>query len=864
MTRSPDPNSSRPVRVGRRRRRLYTTVIVLAIVGGAGIWLGVRAYRAQEPEAYVPGQDNADITRKLDLGIPAEAPDPTFTDVTEESGLGGFDTFAGPRTSQLPEDMGGGVAWGDIDGDGDEDLLAVAAGAALTASEDERPSSILYENLGDGTFEGAVGIPGIRINGMGAAWGDHDADGDLDLAVTGYNTIRLYQNERDGLGRNYSFPDPEGFWAGPAWGDYDGDGDLDLYVCGYVQYRAQEGSGPTAAEQYGTEVPYTLNPSSFAPERNLLYRNDGAAGFVEVAEELGVANPSGRSLSALWHDFDDDGRLDLYVANDVSDNAFYWNTGAGFEDISHPAFVADYRGAMGLAAGDWNDDGDDDLFITHWVAQENALYDSLLSDLGPPAEGGPAVRFMDAADMLGLGQVALQRVGWGAAFADFDHDGRQDLVVANGSTFENDAEPKGLRPQPSFLFWNRDGEAFHDLTPLVPALATPHVSRGLAVSDYDNDGDVDIAIVDLDGGVRLLRNDIEKRGNWIKLRLRATPDGRVVEGGTGASIVVRAGGVSRRRAISSGSYLSQNSLIAHIGLGAAASVEGVDVRWRLGVTDTYTGLEPNATWLLVEGDTAAQRLSPASGAADTEPPPSLAEREATTLFWQNHRAAMDATKVDVDYAAAIPLFREALRYDPDHEDALYYLGACLVAVGDTDAALGRFERLIEVNPSSHRGLRRWGTLRASTAASAADLDAARARLTRALEVNQEETGVLLALGEVDLLRGRHADAERSFALVCQANERSVAGFFLRGYVAWDAGDMDASRAMLARATLARGDEKTPEGAVMEGDVLAAMHTDTTPLAAFTGSWAGSEEPETVYQALAAHLLAVEARTTAGE
>jgi enediyne biosynthesis protein E4 len=864
VTPSSDPNSPRPVRLGRRRRRLYTTLVALAVVGGAGLWLGIRAYRAQAPQGYVPGQDDADITSKLDLGIPAEAPDPKFTDVTEAAGLGGFSTFAGPRTSQLPEDMGGGVAWGDIDGDGDEDLLLVAAGVALTASETERPSSIVYENLGDGTFEAAAGIPGIRINGMGAAWGDHDADGDLDLVVTGYNAIRLYENERGSLGRDYSFPDSEGFWAGPAWGDYDGDGDLDLYVCGYVRYRAQEGSGPTAAEQYGTEVPYTLNPSSFAPQPNLLYRNDGAAGFVELAEELGVSNPTGRSLSALWHDFDDDGLLDLYVANDVSDNAFYHNTGAGFEDISHPAFVADYRGAMGLAAADWNDDGDDDLFITHWIAQENALYDSLLSDLGPPAEGGPAVRFMDAADMLGLGQVALQRVGWGAAFADFDHDGRQDLVVANGSTFENDAEPKGLRPQPSFLFWNRDGEAFHDITPLVPALAEAHVSRGLAVSDYDNDGDIDIAIVDLDGGVRLLRNDIEKRGNWIKLRLRATPNGRAIAGGTGASIVVRSGGVARRRSVSSGSYLSQNSLTLHIGIGAAESIDGVDVRWRAGATDTYTGLEPNATWLLVEGAATPERLAQGARATATQPPSSVSAREATTLFWQNHRAAMDATKVDGDYAAAIPLFREALRYDPDHEDALYYLGACLVAMGDTDGALASFARLVEVNPSSHRGLRRWGTLRASTAESAAHLDAAYETLARAQKVNQEETGVLLALGEVDLLRGRHGEAERRFSLVCQANERSVAGFFLRGYVAWQAGDAEAARAILQRATDARGDEKTPEGAVMEGDVLTAMHTDATPLAAFTRTWEGNRDPDAAYRPLANHLRAIATSVSTAE
>ena len=853
MSEPPIHGPSRRARLGRRRRRLYVTTAVLALLSAVGLWVGLRAYRANAPDTYLPGQANADITRKLDLGIPAEAPDPRFTDVTTASGLGDFRAFAGVRSSQLPEDMGGGAAWGDYDGDGDDDLMLVSAGGPLTASEADRALSTLYENLGDGTFRPARNAPTVRILGMGAAWGDYDADGDLDLIVTGFNALRLFENDAGNLRREPSFTSRDGFWAGPAWGDYDADGDLDLYVCGYVRYRSAEGDGPTAAEQYGTEVPYTLNPSSYPPQPNLLFRNDGAGGFTEVAEDLGVSNPTGRSLSALWHDFDNDGLLDLYVANDVSDNAFYRNTGDGFEDISHPAFVADYRGAMGLAAADWNDDGDDDLFITHWVAQENALYDSLLVDLGPPAAGAPAVRFMDAADMVGLGQIALQRVGWGAAFADFDHDGRQDLVVANGSTFENEGDANGLRPQPSFLFWNRDGQAFHDLTPLIPALTTPHVSHGLAVSDYDNDGDIDIAIVDLDGGVRLLRNDMETVGAWLKLRLRARPNGRDIEGGTGAAIAVHAGGVARRRTVSSGSYLSQNSLTAHLGLGAAESIDRVEVRWRPGATDTYTGVDVNATWLLVEGRGEAERVAAAVA------PPAVSAREATTRFWVSHRAGMDAMKVDGDPAAAIPHFRDALRYDPDHEDALYYLGNCLVAVGEPDEALESFERLIAANPSSHRGLKQWGTLRAATARDAADLDDAHATLLRALELNQEETGVLLALGELDLLRGDAAEADRRFGLVCQANARSVPGFFLRGYVAWADGDADAARAMLLRAFEARGGEQAPEGAVLEGEVRAAMHTDDTPLAAFPSGWTGELDADAAYRPLADHLRAFRER-----
>jgi tetratricopeptide (TPR) repeat protein len=221
-------------------------------------------------------------------------------------------------------------------------------------------------------------------------------------------------------------------------------------------------------------------------------------------------------------------------------------------------------------------------------------------------------------------------------------------------------------------------------------------------------------------------------------------------------------------------------------------------------------------------------------------------------------------KVDGAPAVAIPHFRDALRYDPEHKDALYYLAACLVAVGKVDEALTTFRRLVTLNPSSHRGLRRWGTLRALTALSHADLTEAHVALMRALDLNQEETGVLLALGELELLRGDSTSARERFRLVCQANARSVAGFFLRGYVAWAGGDEDAARAMLLRAAEARGDEVAPEGAVMEGDVRTAMHQDETPLAAFTRAWAGHPDREVAYRQLAAHLWAFSAAINAAE
>lgn len=454
-------------------------------------------------------------------------------------------------------------------------------------------------------------FPELRVHGMGAAWGDYNGDGWLDLAISGYQVLFLLRNQ-GGTGAfvmDARFEAPRRFWSGVSWGDFNNDRRLDLYVCAYVDYAENEADRDVVSDQLGTAVPFTLNPASYPGGRNALYRQDADGTFTDVAAELGVENPTGRSLGALWHDFDQDGWIELYVANDVSDNVLYHNREGRFVEISHAAWVADYRSAMGLAAGDFDRDGDDDMFVAHWVAQENAMYENLWADLGPPSTN--RLRFMDIADQKGLGQISLPQVGWGSAFADLDHDGWLDLVCANGNTIEEAGPPpRTLKHQAPFLFWNRQGQSFHDLAPLSPALATPHVSRGLAVADYDNDGDLDLAIVDLYEGVRLLRNE-RVTGNWIKLHLRArTAQDQVMAHAEGSTAIAWIKGVGLRRSATGVSYLSQDSRALHWGLGTAPRIDRLEVHWHAGATQQVENLEANTSWIWTEGEPGPIQLLP--------------------------------------------------------------------------------------------------------------------------------------------------------------------------------------------------------------------------------------------------------------
>ncbi len=758
-------------------------------------------FLAVKPEpAYRPGAKVEGLTSELSRSLPADYPRITFVDVTRDAGIQ-FQHFSGQRSSQIPEDMGSGAAWGDYNNDGWPDLFLVNVAGPITLTPEEMRRSparcALYRNNRDGTFTDVSGEAGVDLRawGMGAEWGDYDNDGWLDLVVSTYGENVLYHNNGDGTfsdrTRAAGLGARRGFWSGVAWADYDRDGFLDLYVTGYVKYSRP--SEPTAAEQYDVENPVSINPNSFPPERNLLYHNNRDGTFTEVAARAGVLGDRGKSLEAAWADFDEDGWPDLYVANDVTDNQLFRNLGNGrFEDISHLAHVADYRSAMGLAVGDWDNDQDLDMFITHWIAQENALY----SNLGRRSAGartGPAVEFKDEADRYGVGQIALDFVGWGTFFFDYNNDGKLDLFVANGHTFQRRDAPQLLAPETGQLFWNRGVEhGFYDVSAAGGEyFHNPYVGRGAAFADYDNDGDLDIVVVNHGGPAVLLRNDGGNRARWLKVKLEGRRSNRTA---LGAKIRVVAAHTTQIREVGAqASYLSQNDLTEHFGLGTTPEVDSLVVTWPSGLRQVWTGLASNQTVRLVEGESRRDDAA-LEAAHDT-----MAARAGIREFWTIYRGAT-GDRMAGRIGAARDAYRRALELNPRHEDALYYLGNMELELGHYDAAHAAWTHLVQVNPSSPRAHSRLGDLYACMDPGAPrDLAKAEAEFRRALELNREETGPLLRLGEVALMRGNLAGAVSRLDAVIGSHSRSVEAHFLKGYVAWKQVQPDAAAAFFRTA-----------------------------------------------------------------
>lgn len=571
----------RPRRLGRRQKIQLALILVIlgtSLLVGLGLWV-----------ASLRDTDQGDPTKGLTAafrGEPLDAPAMKFTEVAATSGVV-MRHGPGRRARTLPEDTGSGLAWSDVDGDGDFDLYVVNYPGPLgeaAAPTNERDSNRLFINDGgrfvDVTSE--VGVADAAGYGMGATFADYDGDGDEDLYVTNMGTNRLFRNRGTGVFDDVTEAAGVGDtrWStGATWGDYDRDGDLDLYVCNYVKYDAEEmEGGVTVGRSDGAyQVPYTLNPNAFDPQPNSLYRNNGDGTFEEVAYEAGVHNPAGRSLAASFCDLDGDGWLDLYVNNDVSANRLYVNRGAAsgtkrFTEIGVTTGTADPRGSMGLSIAEMGalsdvEDGLPDLFISHWVAQENALYLSL-------KRPGGKLEYRDKTRRVRLGEISLDTVGWGCALVDFDRDGRLDLAVANGSTLEDKSDSNRLVAEPIFLLWNA-GTRFGDIA-AAAGVTGRHNARGLAAADYDGDGDIDLAVAVNRGSPLLLRNDTETTNRGLALRLLGTPS---LAHGARVEVEVEADGRTQTRWWAADvSFCSRHAPEMIFGLGAAKTAT-VRVTW---------------------------------------------------------------------------------------------------------------------------------------------------------------------------------------------------------------------------------------------------------------------------------------------
>ena len=527
----------------------------------------------------------------------ATAQEARFVEVTEAAGIRFVHENGAFGEKYLPETMGSGVAWFDADGDGDQDLLFVNSRRWPGRREGPEPTSALYRNRGDGTFEDATAGSGIDtpFYGIGAAIADYDADGDQDIYLTALGPNRLLENRGDGVFGTAPAADAvahPGFSSGATWFDADGDGDLDLFLLNYVEWSIEE---DIYCALDGVNKSY-CTPESYNGASAVLYRNDGPGGFTDATEAAGLFNPRGKGLGVAVFDFDDDGLPDLAVANDTQPNYLYRNLGGGrFEDAGVLAGIAfaengAARGAMGIDASDYDGDGRPDLVIGNFSNEMVSLYHN---------EG--VGFFIDQAPVSEIGRNSLLTLAFGAFFFDYDLDGRQDIFVANGHV-ENDiadVQQRVAYRQPPHLFRNRGDGGFEEATAASPDLARPIVARGAAFGDMDGDGDPDLAISENGGPARLFRNEGGERNGWLGFRLRGENSNR---DGIGAKItvVIEDGGMTRNetRVVKSATgYASQNQLEVVIGLGPTGRAASAAILWPSGARNEIE--EPELRRILV-------------------------------------------------------------------------------------------------------------------------------------------------------------------------------------------------------------------------------------------------------------------------
>ena len=603
------------------RPLLLALIAALATVSMGG------GCRSRTPDDVQP-TDVVPVSTIIDPARAEAAPQVTphpvrFTDVTADAGVRW--TYHNGATGRhlFVETTGGGIAFFDYDNDGLLDIVAIQSGPVPGAKETEKRFSTrnaLYRNRGDGTFVDVTagsGLDAYTGYGQAVAVGDYDNDGWSDLYVTAYGGNHLFRNNggkgtftdvtrRAGVsGTAEEMPWP----LSAAWGDYDNDGHLDLFVTHYVRWSpALDKPCPSVDGS-----PSYCRPQVYEPSRSRLYRNNGDGTFRDVTQRAGLDRLRGKAMGVVWLDYDGDDRLDLFVTNDTMPNFLLRNNDDGtFTDRAILAGVAfgdqgESLSGMGIGRGDYDNDGREDLFVVNFSGQPKSVYRN--------AGGG---LFESLSYRTNVASTNLQFLGFGLECLDYDLDGYKDLVVGNGHVLDHmDTATAGSSYEQSqqLLHNQRDG-TFADDQRSLGDLVKPRVTRGLAVGDYDNDGDEDVLMVSQTGPLQLYRNDGGNRNHWINLRLEGVRGSRDA---VGAKVTLRAGTLRQTQWVRGGSsYCSYSDTRLTFGLGDRARVEGLEIRWPGGRIQKLGPLAADRFYRIREG--AAPVPAPEQPPLDSGPP----------------------------------------------------------------------------------------------------------------------------------------------------------------------------------------------------------------------------------------------------
>jgi enediyne biosynthesis protein E4 len=570
---------------------------------------------------FRPAEEAGTSKPSADLGL-------SFINVAQASGLNVKTIFGGEHKNKyLLETTGCGVAFYDYDNDGWLDIFLVNGSRLEGFPPGKEPTSHLFKNNRDGTFTDVTVKAGLAHSGwgQGVCIGDYDNDGFDDLFVTYYGKNVLYHNNGDGTFTDVSekagVAGKKTRWGtGCAFVDYDRDGRLDLFVANYIDLDLATAPVPESGPCLYKAVMVACGPPGLTGGKNILYHNNGDGTFTDVSESAGILQVNGTfGLGVLTADFDNDGWPDIYVANDSTQSLLYQNKKNGkFVDIgmdSGSALSADGKpqAGMGVSAADYDLDGNLDIVKTNFAGDTPSLYHNL---------GGG--NFEDATFTAGLG-AHTQYLGWGCGFFDMDNDGWPDILLCNGHVYPEVEQLKTEAgyAQRKLLYRNLRNRRFEDVSLQAgPGISAPSASRGCAFGDFDNDGDIDIVVNTVNDFPQLLRCDSRTENNWIKVKLIGTKSNR---SGIGARLkcVTRPPGEDKPHAQidevrSGGSYISQNDLRIHFGLGKAEKVDLLEIRWPSGQVDTLKDVKPNQLVFVKESEgvvrtmqfPAAQKIKP--------------------------------------------------------------------------------------------------------------------------------------------------------------------------------------------------------------------------------------------------------------